>query len=162
MSISSADEVRASVALQHHATRDSMVALIVLQYRPQATFTAKYVKTFAASLMENFKASGWEDPVLLFRGGHLASSAQVDVTGALDPRTDVTITGPTSADVLYTGPIPRDEVWCALAAKAGSVGVLVGVHHSMDDPAVLNRLGRLAEGGKLLAAVGQLTDNVKR
>ena len=109
MSISSADEVRASVALQHHATRDSMVALIVVQYRPQAMVAASQAKTLGACLMEEFKASGWEDPVLLFRGGHLASSAQVDVTGALDPRTEVTITGASSADVLYAGPIPRDE-----------------------------------------------------
>ena len=132
-----------------------MIALIVLQYRPHAMVTASAAPTQGAALMNQLKDAGWEDPVLMFRGGHMATAGRLTVTGATDPTADITITD-TAGGIAYSAPITRDTVWCAIAAKAGSVGVLAGVDPTMDKPEVRNRLDQLAEQGKLLAARGQI------
>lgn len=160
MSVSPTDEVRASAVLHHHSTRGSMIALIVLQYRPHAMATTEAAPTLGAALMNQLKSAGWEDPVLMFRGGHLATSGRLTVTGATDddPTSEITITD-TADGIAYSGPITRDATWRAIAARAGSVGVLAGVDPAMDKPEVRDRLDQLAEQGKLLAARGDFRPN---
>ncbi len=90
----------------------------------------------------------------MFRGGHLASSAQVPVVGALGSGT-VSITR--GGETMYRGPLTRPPAWVETVRKAGSVGVIVGFDPSMDDPDMLGDLRALAEKGLLLAAYGTLT-----
>ena len=80
----------------------------------------------------------------MFRGGHLASSAQVPVAGALGTG-DVIISS--GGQVMYSGPLTRPPAWAETARKAGSFGVIVDP--ILDDPAAWGDLGSLAEKGLL-------------
>ena len=152
--LSATDEVRASAQLHHNGVRDSWIPLITLQFRPHAMVAAGAVPQLVSALRGQFQSTGWESPVLMFRGGHLATSGRVQVMGALGAG-PVTITG--DGQTLYEGPLRRPPLWPDLVRKAGSVGVLVGFDPNMDDPAVMEDLAALAEQGKLLAAYGELT-----
>ena len=151
---SQSDEVRAE-ALWHFdaATRASAIPLILLQYRPQALVKPGSVHVMADALMANLRSVGWESPILMFRGGHLASAGRVVVAGAVG-NGNVTISG--GGHVHYDGPLTRPPGWTDIVRKAGSVGVLAIADPSLDDPAIRHDLATLAEAGKLLAAVGVL------
>ena len=75
---SDSDEVHAE-ALWHYdgATRASAIPLILLQYRPQAVVKPGSVHVMADALLANLRSVGWESPILMFRGGHLASAGPV-------------------------------------------------------------------------------------
>jgi hypothetical protein len=45
-----------------------------LQYRPQAVVKTGSVHVMADALLANLRSVGWESPILMFRGGHLASA----------------------------------------------------------------------------------------
>jgi hypothetical protein len=149
---SDSDEVHAE-ALWHYdgATRASAIPLILLQYRPQAVVKPGSVHVMADALLANLRSVGWESPILMFRGGHLASAGRVVVAGALG-NGNVTISG--GGHVHYDGPLTRPPGWTEIVRKAGSVGVLAAADPSLDDPEIRHDLATLAEAGKLLAAVG--------
>ena len=100
---SDSDEVHAE-ALWHYdgATRASAIPLILLQYRPQAVVKPGSVHVMADALLANLRSVGWDSPILMFRGGHLASAGRVVVAGALG-NGNVTISG--GGHVHYDGPL---------------------------------------------------------
>lgn len=153
MAIDPTDEVRVSALVHYSGVRDSAIPLIVLQYRPHAVATAAGAAKMAAVLRQQLMTNGWESPVLMVRGGHLATSAQVSVSSALGTGNVVI----TEDELLYSGPLTRPPGWADIARRAGSVGVIAGFDPSMDDPDVLGDLDALAEKGLLLAAYGKLT-----
>ena len=153
MVLSPSDEVRASAQLHYNGVRDSWIPLITLQFRPQAMAPAAAADQLVELLQQQFQSAGWDSPVLMFRGGHLATSARVKVTGALGTG-KVTITE--DGQTLYSGPLTRPPTWPEIAQRAGSVGVLVGFDRTMDNAGVLDDLAALAEQGKLFAAYGEL------
>lgn len=156
MTLNPKDEIRATAMLHHGAARQSFIALLLLQYRPQALARPRGAAQLADLLMAQFRGLGWESPLLMLRGGHLAAAGHIDVYGATDPAsTRVTLTHD-GGDIAYQGPVDRDPLWCAMAANAGSIGVLVGADPALDDLGAFEDLESLAEQGKLLAGNGRL------
>lgn len=92
--------------MAYAGTRGTFIPLIVLQYRPHAPaaqVSPKMIEQLWAGMVED----GWESPVLMFRGGHLVTSAHVDVTGALGTGEVLIV----EDQVLYQGPLTRPPAW---------------------------------------------------
>ena len=144
-------ETSALGTVNYHRRRDSAIAGIIVQLRPHPSGDIPDGQ-LADAIMSDLAAAGWESPVLMYRGGHLATRGKVTVTGRLE-HGDLTLTR-AKGQRLHAGAVPRPTIWAGLARAAGSIAVI-----AYTDPAIVladigEHILQLAEDGKLLAAAG--------